>query len=304
MEFEVNVLDGGQGTELQKIGHHIDSDILWSARLLFSDPDSVVRVHENFAKSGTTVATTMTYQASVDGFMKEFGVDSSEAMSLISSSVQLARNGFVSVEKSMKVAGSIGPYGACLGDLSEYTGNYIEKMSIEELMDWHRPRIKALVDAGCDLLAFETIPACDEGKALVNLLKEFPDMKAWLSFSCQTVDSLCHGEKFSSSIYECLQFDVNKQLVAVGVNCCDPSFVCPLLTSSLKLLPPYCSHIAYPNGASKNDSVDTFHNFQSLPFVKLIEDLKVRWIGGCCFTSPNDIKCMVDVLKQSENILI
>jgi S-methylmethionine-dependent homocysteine/selenocysteine methylase len=27
------------------------------------------------------------------------------------------------------------------------------------MMDWHRPRMKALVDAGVDLLAMETIPA-------------------------------------------------------------------------------------------------------------------------------------------------
>ena len=30
---------------------------------------------------------------------------------------------------------------------------------IQQLMDWHRPRVKALLEAGVDILALETIPA-------------------------------------------------------------------------------------------------------------------------------------------------
>ena len=53
------------------------------------------------------------------------------------------------------VAGSVGPYGACLCDGSEYNGNYLkpghpdaqllgaDKASIREfLRNWHRDRIK------------------------------------------------------------------------------------------------------------------------------------------------------------------
>lgn len=58
-------------------------------------------------------------------------------------------------------------------------------VSRKEIADWHRPRIEALVEAGVDILAFETIPALSEGEALMDLLKEFPEQKAWLSFSCK-----------------------------------------------------------------------------------------------------------------------
>lgn len=83
------------------------------------------------------------------------------------------------------IAGSVGPYGAALNDGSEYTGSYIEGITMEELKDWHRPRIKALVESGVDLLAFETIPAQVEGEVLIDLIKEYPQQKAWLSFSCK-----------------------------------------------------------------------------------------------------------------------
>ena len=50
--------------------------------------------------------------------------------------------------------------------------------------DVHAPRIEALLDAGVDLLAFETIPTVREAEVLVGLLDEV-DAPAWLSYSCR-----------------------------------------------------------------------------------------------------------------------
>lgn len=57
--------------------------------------------------------------------------------------------------------------------------------SSKELKVWHRPHIDCLAAAGADLIAFETIPSIKEAEALVELLREFPDSKAWLSLSCK-----------------------------------------------------------------------------------------------------------------------
>jgi homocysteine S-methyltransferase len=87
--------------------------------------------------------------------------------------------------KMPSIAGSIGPYGASLHDGSEYSGSYADSVTKEFLMEWHRPRVQALVEAGVEYLALETIPCLKEGEALVELLREFPRQKAWLSFSCK-----------------------------------------------------------------------------------------------------------------------
>ena len=55
----------------------------------------------------------------------------------------------------------------------------------QELKDWHRPQIGCLVSAGADLVAMETIPSVKEAVALMELLREFPSCRAWLSFSCK-----------------------------------------------------------------------------------------------------------------------
>lgn len=87
------------------------------------------------------------------------------------------------------IAGSLGPYGAYLHDGSEYNGFYTDRISREELIDYHKSRISALVEGGVDLLAIETIPSKKEAEIIVELIKEFPNIKAWLSFSCQVFNS-------------------------------------------------------------------------------------------------------------------
>ena len=90
-------------------------------------------------------------------------------MGLIKDSVAIAsraRSRYLEEVRSQKefeglpfIAGSVGPYGACLHDSSEYTGSYVDDVSREEMKAWHRPRMGALLEAGADMLACETIPA-------------------------------------------------------------------------------------------------------------------------------------------------
>lgn len=90
-------------------------------------------------------------------------------------------------ERKHLIVGSIGPYGAYLHDGSEYTGAYESSISTTTLKEWHRPRVKALIEAGVDLLAFETIPCKTEAVILIELIKEYPNAKTWLSFSCKVL---------------------------------------------------------------------------------------------------------------------
>jgi len=52
-------------------------------------------------------------------------------------------------------------------------------------MNWHWTQAKILIDAGVEMLAFETFPAKQEAEAVVRLLRELPSARAWISFSCK-----------------------------------------------------------------------------------------------------------------------
>ena len=92
-------------------------------------------------------------------------MDKAEALRLIRLSVTLATETAqkFSLETNGRdvpiVAGSVGPYGACCHDGSEYHGNYVDHMTTEELIEWHRPRVRELLSSGADILACETIPS-------------------------------------------------------------------------------------------------------------------------------------------------
>ena len=166
------LLDGGLSTALEEQGHDL-SDHLWSARLLIDRPAAIRAAHEAFAAAGAQVAITASYQASAEGLARA-GIDPGSAAQLIATSVELARGCGV-------VAGSVGPYGAMLANGAEYTGDY-GTVGRAELRAFHAPRILALVGAGADCLALETVPRIDEAEVLVELADGVP---AWLSFCCR-----------------------------------------------------------------------------------------------------------------------
>ncbi|XP_073255555.1 homocysteine S-methyltransferase-like isoform X2 [Porites lutea] len=201
------VLDGGLGSALIRAGFDIDEDPLWGGKVLIENPDAVKTIHKSFLLSGANVVITNTYQVTIEGLCQHYGLNQSEAVSVIYKAVKIARDACdevhstnVGCQEKLLVAGSVGPYGACLHDRSEYTGDYVDSMTIQELMDWHRPRIDALLQAGVDILAMETIPAQKEAEALVQLLKEFPTAKAWLTLSCRDGSHTCRGEMFSDVV--------------------------------------------------------------------------------------------------------
>jgi homocysteine S-methyltransferase len=123
------------------------------------------------------VAITASYQATPAGFAAR-GLDEAQSRALIGRSVELARKAREAYlaenphAGTLLVAGSVGPYGAYLADGSEYRGDYVR--SAEEFTAFHRPRVEALLDAGADLLACETLPSFAEIKALAALLAGYP----------------------------------------------------------------------------------------------------------------------------------
>ena len=169
-------------------------------------PDLIRDVHLDYFRAGADVATTATYQASFEGFARR-GIETSAGARLMRDAVALgvaARDEFWAIEANRTgrlrplVAASIGPYGAMLADGSEYRGHYtLDDMA---LADFHRPRLRVLAGAGADLLAFETIPSSREARVLAGLLREFPDLCAWLSFSCKDGERNCVKARISASV--------------------------------------------------------------------------------------------------------
>lgn len=185
------LLDGAMATELEARGCNL-ADSLWSAKVLVENPELIREVHLDYYRAGAQCAITASYQATPAGFAAR-DLDEAQSKALIGKSVELARKAREAYlaenpqAGTLLVAGSVGPYGAYLADGSEYRGDY--QRSAEEFQAFHRPRVEALLDAGADLLACETLPNFAEISALAELLTAYPRARAW--FSRETSSKIC-----------------------------------------------------------------------------------------------------------------
>eukprot|EP00298_Acanthocystis_sp_HF-20_P008512 c17720_g1_i1.p1 GENE.c17720_g1_i1~~c17720_g1_i1.p1 ORF type:complete len:334 (-),score=118.56 c17720_g1_i1:39-1040(-) len=318
------VIDGGLATLLELHGHNL-KDELWSAKLLYENPQAIKNAHLEYLDSGADVIISSSYQASLKGFFKKgFSEDQSKTLLGLSAELILeARNEWWTKNQSKDpntqrirplVAISMGAFGASLADGSEFRGDY--SATEEELVEYHSEKIELILnklknnDTKPDLWAFETIPCLKELQAITKVLLKFPTLKAWISFSCKDGKSTCSGDSFEKCVEFACKID---QIVAVGVNCTSPEYISELADIGL----PFCKNenknfIAYPNSGEKWDAeekkwihsenpqedIDTFARNTELWYEK-----GVKAIGGCCQTNTTHINSIRTVLslKQRTN---
>ena len=302
ISFNQNIIiDGALASELQRRGCDLN-DSLWSAKVLIEQPDLIRQVHYDYFKAGADCATTASYQASPLGFAKK-GISLDESIKLIKKSVELAQQAKeqyltqIGKNKPLFIAGSVGPYGAYLADGSEYTGNY--QLSEEEFIEFHQIRIQALIDAKADILACETLPNFAEIKALVKVLKQYPTMTAWFSFTLKDANHLSDGTPLKEVIDYLNNVD---QVVSVGINC----IALEEVTAALTVLQTLTRKplIVYPNSGEQYDPTtkqwhkNHQHNCTFKNQLPTWLKLGAKLIGGCCQTTPKDIEEIADYLKK------
>jgi homocysteine S-methyltransferase len=296
------ILDGAMATELEARGADL-RDPLWSAKLLIEQPQLIRQLHLDYFAAGADVAITATYQASFEGFARR-GIASARAAALMQSAVDLARSArdeFWADAANRPgrlrplVAASIGPYGATLADGSEYRGDYTRSDS--ELEEFHRPRMQVLAGSGADVLAIETLPCEREALVLAKLLQECAPISAWIAFTCKDRLHTASGER----IRDCVtRLQAYPQVIAVGVNCTPPALILPLLDE----MRPHTDKplLVYPNSGEHYDGEARRWTgcADASPFVASARawcGAGARLIGGCCRTTPADIRALRRVLS-------
>jgi homocysteine S-methyltransferase len=256
-------------------------------------------VHAAYFDAGADVAISASYQASFIGFA-ERGIQHEEAEDLMRLSVLLAREARDAAGgKGQVVAASIGPYGAVLGNGAEYTGDY--GRTIEELLEFHLPRMQVLAEAGADILAIETIPSILEAEALVQALAAVPDARAWMSFTCRDGDRICDGTPFEQAVRT---GSSSPQVVAIGVNCTAPHDITSLIEIATATANTELPIVVYPNRGAFWDAVR--HSWvdpprqDPRPTLQPLEwaEQGARLIGGCCGVGPTQISEIATALGR------
>ena len=279
MRSEIRKLDGGLSTALELNGNKLSTS-LWTGELIRTAPDEITRAHLDFINAGAEIIITSAYQLSFAGCQKRGWSDDQTEKALIAST-QLAKDAVASSGKNVRVAASVGPYGAHLADGSEYRGNY--GVSKNVIKDFHQRRLEVLLSTNPDLLALETMPDTFEVEVLLELLKDC-STPFWVSYSCKEGNQTNAGQSFSEAV------SLAQSALAVGINCTKPELIEGLLNSAKSDKP----FVVYPNSGRKWDAVKkewigtTEVGFAD-SLVKEWIDLGAEIIGGCCGIGPKEI---------------
>jgi len=295
------LLDGGLATELESAGHDLN-DALWSAKVLLEYPDAVEAAHTAYLRAGADCVITATYQATFER-LAERGVTRARAEAVFRTAVDLAvraRDGFWANPANRAgrtrplVAASIGPYGACLADGSEYHGNY--GVGRGTLAGFHRPRLRLLADTPADILACETIPSFAEARALATVVEDESDKPAWFTFTFGDERHISDGTPIDvvaawAADTACVE--------AVGVNC-TPARLLPRIIRTLAAATGK-PVVAYPNGGGEWDAVTkTWGRADAEPnwgaACQSWVAAGATAVGGCCRVGPEAIRAMRSAL--------
>ncbi|HRC47216.1 MAG TPA: homocysteine S-methyltransferase [Ilumatobacteraceae bacterium] len=279
------LVDGGLSTVLEEMGEH-PAGLLWTAAALIDRPELITAAHRRYVEAGADVIITASYQASEAGFVAA-GLDAPAARRLLALTTAVAR----AAEPAM-VACSVGPFGACLGDGSEYHGHY--QASWAEVRAFHRARLQVLVDTAPDLFAIETMPSLVEAQIVVEELRALTDAPAWVAFTCADATHTCSGDVFADAVAA-----VAPALTAVGLNCTAPGLVAQLLGSVSVDLPL----VAYPNHGAQWSSehrcwVGPTGGAEIPGLVPSWLAAGARLIGGCCGVGTAGVAALAELRRS------
>ena len=319
---EVLLLDGGLGTTLEdEHGTKFSSQTpLWSSHLLVEGSSTLETVQQDFARAGADIILTATYQASFDGFANtkitgESGIGKDQARTLMLAAVSVARKAFQG--RPGLVALSLGAFGATMLPGAEYSGDY-GVMSEEYLFNFHHERVSVFMGSDewkqIDLVAFETLPRVDEVRATRQVMQRVNDKDYWISCVFPNDDDrLPDGTNIDELVRFMLQGE--HPPFGVGINCTKIHKVSRLIqrfenaAKAHQLSLPRL--VIYPDGAGGKvyDTTlqqwigdDIEHPPWDGQIFKIIEEVIKRgaWkgilVGGCCKTTPQDIKLLRDRL--------
>ena len=273
------LFDGAMGTMLQKAGLSPGGlPELYNIQ----HPDVVMDIHRQYIAAGSDIITANTFQANAHK-LKGSGQTPG---ALITAGVSLARRagaGYVALD--------LGP----IGQLLEPMGT----LSFEEAYDLYQEQILAGVQAGADLILFETMSDLLEVKAGVLAAKEACDLPVIVTMSYQADGRTFVGCDPASAATTLTGLRVD----ALGVNCSlGPKELAPTVDTLLEysgvpvLIQPNAGLPKLEDGQTVYDiSIDDY-----VACMKGFAERGVRLFGGCCGTTPEYIAALRKAVDAAE----
>ena len=269
--FELILLDGGMGTQLQAAGLPMgQAPEIWN----LTEPDKVTTVHRRYVEAGSRLLYANTFgvnrlKVSRTGY---------SVRDLVQGGIRCAR---AAAGENVRVALDIGP----LGQMLEPLGT----LRFEEAYDVFREIVVAGRDAGADLIVIETMSDLYEVKAAVLAAKENSALPVWVTMTFEA-----NGRSFVGTTVPAMGLTLTGLGVdAMGFNCSlGPKELLPLIRELRRWTDKPL--ILKPNAGLPDPATGEYRITADEFAEELIPALQegVQMLGGCCGTTPDFIRAL------------
>lgn len=279
---ELLFLDGGMGTLLQAEGLAPgELPETWN----IEHPEKVEAIHRRYYEAGSDVVLANTFGANVC----KLHDDRYTVEEVIRAGIANAKRAGEQIGKETYVALDMGPTGKLLKPMGD--------LDFDDAYEAFAEAVRYGEKYGADLIHIETMSDTYEVKAAILAAKENSSLPVFVTMIFDERGKLLTGGDVSSvvAMLEGLRVD------ALGLNCgLGPKQMLPILND----LRRYTSLpiIVKPNaGLPKQKNGETYYDVEPDEFARIMQEVVKGGacvIGGCCGTTPEHIKKLVEECKD------
>ena len=279
---ELLFLDGGMGTLLQAEGLAPgELPETWN----IEHPEKVEAIHRRYYEAGSDVVLANTFGANVC----KFHDDRYTVEEVIRAGIANAKRAGEQIGKETYVALDMGPTGKLLKPMGD--------LDFDDAYEAFAEAVRYGEKYGADLIHIETMSDTYEVKAAILAAKENSSLPVFVTMIFDERGKLLTGGDVPSvvAMLEGLRVD------ALGLNCgLGPKQMLPILND----LRRYTSLpiIVKPNaGLPKQKNGETYYDVEPDEFARIMQEVVKGGacvIGGCCGTTPEHIKKLVEECKD------
>ncbi len=288
------------GTSIHEIDLDLEKDYLGKENcteiLVQTRPEVIQSIHESFLKVGADAVETDTFGANKLVFAEFDLVDQTYAINKTAAQVaRAACDKYSTSDKPRFVVGSIGP-GTRLITLGNTTW--------DEMFDSYREQARGLIDGGADALLIETAQDLLQVKCTINALlaaldeknKSPQDIPIMVQVTIETTGTMLLGTEIAAAAAALAPFPI----LSLGMNCATgPTEMAEHVHHLGKHWDRKISVL--PNaGLPVLVEGRTEYPLKPRPFAeavaKFVEQDGVNLVGGCCGTTPQHIKALVEAV--------
>ncbi len=286
-EDRVRIFDGAMGTMIYAKGIYINRCY---DELNLSAPDLIADIHREYIKAGAEIIETNTFGASRLKLAAQ-GMDDKLA-EINCNAARLARRALESARHDVFVAGAISPLGVRIEPYGP--------TSMEEARAMFREQAVALLEGGVDCFVLETFHDLAEMRQAILAIRELGDH---IVFAQMTVNE--HHETSFGTPLDVITRQLDSWLGlesadVLGLNCSvGPQTILEAIETMRPLTDRKLS--AQPNAGFPRD-VQGRKIYLASPeytakYAKRLINAGVKFVGGCCGTTPEHIKLIADAVR-------